>query len=144
MLAIASPHDVVSHWMGLEVLEHGLVLYLDFELDRDEQHTRVTELCKGQGVPVPRNLAYLSGRGFSRDAAFSKALAFCNDHADRVVAVIIDSVGQAMAGDMDKNRDVNAFYRDYIEPFCAAGVTPILVITKARYRAARNTRIKVL
>ena len=48
---------------GPEVLEHGYVLYLDFELDADEQHRRVRDLCHGLGVLVPKRLAYLSGVG---------------------------------------------------------------------------------
>jgi len=111
-IAIAGGH---REWMGLRVLEHGHVLYLDFELDVDEQHKRVVELCNGLGVLVPKRLAYLSGKGFSRDNIFAKARQFAKTH--NAVAIIIDSVGQAMVGDMDRNRDVNAFYRDYIEPF---------------------------
>src|SRR5215208_3994476 len=43
-VAIASASGV-DDWLGLRVLEHGHVLYLDFELDADEQHRRVRDLC---------------------------------------------------------------------------------------------------
>ncbi len=139
-IAIASTADTLSRWMGLQVLEHGHVLYVDFELDQDEQHNRVVEVCKGLGVSVPERLAYLSGRGFSRDATFARARKFCKEH--KAVAVIIDSVGQAMTGDMDKNRDVNAFYRDYIEPFCAMDVTPMLVDHQGKIQAGEKHKDK--
>jgi hypothetical protein len=139
-IALASTEDALGEWIGLRVLEHGEVLYIDFELDVDEQHTRVVELCKGLGVPVPERLAYLSGRGFARDAVFAMARKFCKDH--EAIAVIIDSVGQAMTGDMDKNRDVNAFYRDHVEPFCAMGVTPMLVDHQGKIQSGEKHKDK--
>jgi hypothetical protein len=121
-IAMAGGHP---DWLGLRVLEHGHVLYLDFELDIDEQHARVEELCNGLGVEVPKRLAYLSGRGMDRSDAFAKAHAFAEEY--KTVAVIVDSVGQAITGDMDKNSAVNEFYRRHIEPFSLYGTTPILV-----------------
>ena len=44
-----------EEWLGLKVLDHGYVLYLDFELDAEEQHRRVRDLCAGLGVRSPRN-----------------------------------------------------------------------------------------
>src|SRR5215217_7614434 len=59
-VAIASASGV-DDWLGLRVLEHGHVLYLDFELDADEQHRRVRDLCAGMGIMIPKSFAYLSG-----------------------------------------------------------------------------------
>jgi hypothetical protein len=55
-IAIASASGV-EEWLGLRVLEHGLVLFLDFELDVEEQHRRVRDLCAGMGIPIPKKLA---------------------------------------------------------------------------------------
>ncbi len=123
-IALASEGGL-RNWLGLRVLEHGHVLYLDFELDVDEQHARVTELCNGLGVDVPKRLAYLSGRGMDRSDAFAQAHQFADEY--KAVAVVVDSVGQAVTGDMDKNRDINEFFRRHIEPFSLFGTTPILV-----------------
>jgi hypothetical protein len=123
-ISIASSSGI-EEWLGLRIMKHGYVLYLDFELDVDEQHRRVHDLCAGMGIPVPKKLAYLSGVGIPTQEAFKRAYRFAEDYEP--VAVIIDSVGIAMVGDMDRARDVNVFYRHYTEPFRRIGATPILV-----------------
>jgi hypothetical protein len=106
-IVIASASGV-EDWLGLRVLEHGYTLYLDFELDVEEQHRRVRDLCMGLGVPIPKKLAYLSGVGITPEAAFQKATKFVKDYEAK--AVIIDSMGLAMEGDMDKSKEVLAFH----------------------------------
>src|SRR5829696_6131783 len=109
-VAIASASGV-EDWLGLHVLEHGYVLYLDFELDVEEQHRRVRDLCVGLQVPIPKKLAYLSGVGLDPEKAFEKALRFVSDYEAK--AVIIDSMGLAMQGDMEKGKEVLAFHSRY-------------------------------
>ncbi len=49
-----------STWLGREV-ENGPVLYLDFELDAEEQARRVNQLCRGAGLSRPPDgLLYMS------------------------------------------------------------------------------------
>jgi hypothetical protein len=140
-IAIASEGGL-RNWMGLRVLEHGYVLYLDFELDQDEQHARVAELCSGLGVDIPKRLAYLSGRGMDRADAFAQAHDFTKDY--KAVAVVVDSVGQAITGDMDKNYAVNAFFRDHIEPFSLWGTTPILVDHEGKRQSGEKHKDKTI
>ncbi len=140
-IAIASEGGL-RNWMGLRVLEHGYVLYLDFELDQDEQHARVAELCTGLGVDIPKRLAYLSGRGMNRADAFAQAHDFTKDY--KAVAVVVDSVGQAITGDMDKNYAVNAFFRDHIEPFSLWGTTPILVDHEGKRQSGEKHKDKTI
>jgi len=140
-IAIASEGGL-RNWMGLRVLEHGYVLYLDFELDQDEQHARVTELCNGLGVDIPKRLAYLSGRGMDRADAFAQAHDFTKDY--KAVAIVVDSVGQAITGDMDKNHAVNAFFRDHIEPFSLWGTTPILVDHEGKRQSGEKHKDKTI
>jgi DNA-binding transcriptional ArsR family regulator len=123
-VAIASASGV-EDWLGLRVLEHGYVLYLDFELDVEEQHRRVRDLCVGLGVPIPKKLAYLSGVGITPEAAFQKATNFVKDY--KAKAVIIDSMGLAMQGDMDKSKEVLTFHARCINPLRRAGATPLIV-----------------
>jgi len=130
----------VEEWLGLRVLEHGHVLYLDFELDVEEQHRRVRDLCAGMGVPIPKRLAYLSGVGISTEEAFERAYTFVKEYEP--VAVIIDSVGIAMVGDMDRAKDVNAFYKRYVEPFRRMGVTPLLVDHEGKRQAGEKHKDK--
>jgi DNA-binding transcriptional ArsR family regulator len=123
-VAIASTSGV-EDWISLRVLEHGYVLYLDFELDVEEQHRRVRDLCEGLRVPIPKKLAYLSGVGITPEAAFQKATKFVKDY--KAKAVIIDSMGLAMQGDMDKSKEVLTFHARCINPLRRAGATPLIV-----------------
>jgi hypothetical protein len=137
-IAIASP--TVEKWLGLQVLDHGYVLYLDFELDADEQHRRVRDLCAGLGVPIPKKLAYFSALGMSTDQAFKKARAFVKKYGAK--AVIIDSMGLAMTGDMDRARDVIAFHRQYTDQLRALGTTPFVVDHEGKLQAGENRKEK--
>jgi hypothetical protein len=137
---IAGAQSGTDAWLGMRVLRHGYVLYLDFELDVEEQHRRVRDLCAGMGVVVPKKLAYLSGVGVPTDAAFAAARKFVSDHA--AVAVIIDSVGLAMMGDMHYARDVLAFYRRYIDPLRRLGATPFLVDHEGKLQAREKHKDK--
>jgi DNA-binding transcriptional ArsR family regulator len=123
-IAIASASGV-DEWLGLRVLEHGYVCYLDFELDVEEQHRRVRDLCMGMGMPIPKRLAYLSGVGISPESAFRAATKFVEDYEAK--AVIIDSMGLAMQGDMDKSQEVLTFHANCVNPLRRAGATPLIV-----------------
>lgn len=136
-ISIAGERD---KWLGLHVLEHGPVLYADFELDVEEQHRRVRDLCAGLGIPVPTQLAYLSGVGLTTDAAFSRVLKFCKDF--EAVAVIIDSMGLAMQGDMEHAKDVLSFHAKYINPLRRAGVTPLIVDHEGKLQSGEKHRDK--
>jgi hypothetical protein len=128
------------HWLGLDVRKHGKVLYLDFELDADEQLRRVHALAAGMGVPVPSDLAYLSALGMGSPEAFQHAFAICRAH--EVVMVVIDSLGPAMLGDMGAARDVIKFHNDYISPFRAIGATPLIIDHQGKRQAGENYQQK--
>jgi RecA-family ATPase len=138
-IVIASASDV-DQWLGFRVLDHGYVLYLDFELDLEEQHRRVRDLCAGMGVLIPQRLAYLSGVGASPEKTFAKALAFVKEY--KAKAVIVDSMGLAMQGDMEKGREVLAFHGRYINPFRRAGATPFIVDHEGKLQAGEKHKDK--
>jgi DNA-binding transcriptional ArsR family regulator len=123
------------------VLEHGYVLYLDFELDVEEQHRRVRDLCEGMGIMIPKRLAYLSGVGITPDAAFGKSLEFVKHH--KAVAVIIDSMGLAMQGNMEKGEEVLAFHAKYINPLRRAGTTPFIVDHEGKLQTGEKHKDKM-
>jgi hypothetical protein len=127
-------------WLGLEVHTHGKVLYLDFELDADEQLRRVHALAAGMGVSVPQDLAYLSALGIRTPDAFRHAIEFCRAHD--AVMVVIDSLGPAMLGDMEAAKDVIKFHNDYIAPFRAIGVTPLIIDHQGKLQAGENYQQK--
>jgi hypothetical protein len=129
-----------EEWLGLRVLDHGYVLYLDFELDAQEQHRRVRDLCAGMGVPIPKELAYFSALGITTDRAFEKARAFVKKYNAK--AVIIDSMGLAMPGDMDRAKDVIAFHRQYTDPLRALGTPPFVVDHEGKLQAGEHRKGK--
>jgi hypothetical protein len=138
-IAIASASGV-ERWLGFRVIKHGYVLYLDFELDVEEQHRRVRDLCAGMGIPIPKKLAYLSGVGISPEAAFQKALTFVKEYEAK--AVIIDSMGLAMQGDMEKGKEVLAFHGRYINPLRRAGATPFIVDHEGKLQTGEKHKDK--
>jgi hypothetical protein len=130
----------VEEWLGLKVLDHGYVLYLDFELDAEEQHRRVRDLCAGMGVEIPERLAYFSALGMGTEEAFRKARAFVKKYGAK--AVILDSMGLAMVGDMDRAKDVIAFHREHTDPLRALGTTPIVVDHEGKVQSGDNRKDK--
>ena len=76
-MAVAGGTD---EWLGLKVhgSEHGSehVLFLDFELDAEEQHRRVRDLAAGLDIPVSEKLGYLSALGMGAREAFKLALKY--------------------------------------------------------------------
>jgi hypothetical protein len=129
-----------EEFFGRAVVVHGPVLYIDFELDADEQHRRVTQLAAGMNMEVPEDLLYVSTLGVRTHDAIEFALGVCDEHD--VVMVVLDSLGPAMVGDMAAAKDVIEFHNCYIAPFKAVGATPILVDHQARQQAGEGYQSK--
>src|SRR5215210_9309856 len=127
-------------FFGRNVAVHGPVLYVDFELDADEQHRRVTQLAAGLKTEVPENLLYVSALGVRTHEAISFALSVCEEHG--AVMAVLDSLGPAMVGDMAAARDVIGFHNRYIAPFREAGVTPLLIDHQARQQGGEGYQSK--
>jgi AAA domain len=91
-------------WLGRDVGEGGAVLYLDFELDAQEQRRRVMRLARGEGLErVPDSFRYMSVLGYPPREAFGAALKECKEH--NVKLLILDSLGPALQGDAEAARD---------------------------------------
>ena len=129
-----------EEFFGREIAVHGPVLYIDFELDADEQHRRVMQLAAGMKMEVPKELLYVSTRGVRTHEAISFTLAACEEH--EVVMVVLDSLGPAMVGDMAAARDVIEFHNRCIAPFKTGGATPLLVDHQARQQAGEGYQSK--
>jgi len=123
-----------------DVAVHGPVLYLDFELDADEQHRRVAQLAAGLEIEVPEDLLYVSALGVRTHEAVAFALDVCEEH--KAVMAVLDSLGPAMVGDMAAAKDVIEFHNCYIAPFRNAGVTPLLIDHQARQQAGEGYQSK--
>jgi hypothetical protein len=118
------------YWMGFAV-KTAPVLYVDFELDADEQHRRALELAAGMGLPgIPDNFYYLSAAMLPPAVAFAVAAEECRRLGAKLV--IVDSVGFALDGDSENARDVLGFYRTRVQPLKDAGASPLLIDHQAK------------
>jgi DNA-binding transcriptional ArsR family regulator len=127
-------------FFGRDVAVQGSVLYIDFELDADEQQRRVIQLATGLEVEVPEDLLYVSTLGVRTHEAIEFALSECEEH--KAVMAVLDSLGPAMVGDMSAAKDVIEFHNCYIAPFKAVGVTPLLVDHQARQQVGEGYQSK--
>jgi hypothetical protein len=127
-------------FFGRDIAVHGPVMYLDFELDADEQHRRVMQLAAGMKMEIPEGFLYVSTLGVRTHEAVEFALSVCEEH--KAVMVVLDSLGPAMVGDMSAAKDVIEFHNCYIAPFKALGVTPLLVDHQARQQAGEGYQSK--
>jgi hypothetical protein len=119
-----------SNWMAFAV-KTVPVLYLDFELDADEQHRRALALAAGMQLKViPDDFYYLSVAMMRPQDAFDAAASECRRLG--VELVIVDSVGFALDGDSENARDVLGFYSKCIQPLKDAGASPLLIDHQAK------------
>src|SRR5215207_2747833 len=129
-----------SEWLGRRV-ENGRVLYLDFELDAEEQARRVHQLCDGAGLKMPpKDLLYMSAVGHTTREAFEAAREACKEHA--VELLIVDSYGVALHGDAEHARDVIGFHQEYLEPLRALGIAVFVIDHQSRLQAGQSYQQK--
>jgi AAA domain/Domain of unknown function (DUF4326) len=129
-LALTVAAENRSYWMAFAV-KTVPVLYLDFELDADEQHRRALGLASGMGMKgIPENFYYLSAATLPPSEAFEIAAEECRRLGSGLV--IVDSVGFALEGDSETARDVLGFFRECIQPLKDAGASPLLIDHQAK------------
>jgi hypothetical protein len=138
-LAVAIAGDS-KEWLGREV-ESCPVLFMDFELDSEEQARRVHQLCRGQGLDTPpEDLLYMSALGHPAREAFTAALEACKEHD--VGLMVVDSLGPALQGDAEAARDVIGFFQKSIEPFRAEGIAILIIDHQSRLQAGQSYQSK--
>lgn len=119
-------------WLGHDTVKTP-VLYLDFELDQEEQTRRAYEVSAGDGyAEPPEGFYYLPAAGYSTRAMFDHALQVCKDQGTGMV--IVDSLGYALSGDAEASRDVLEFFRQVEGSFRRAGITLLIVDHQAKTR----------
>jgi hypothetical protein len=129
-----------SKWLGREV-ENCPVLYVDFELDAQEQARRVHQLCRGQGVGTPpEGLLYMSALGYPAGEAFTAALDACKEHS--VELMVVDSLGPALQGDAEAARDIIGFFQKSIEPFRVEGIAVLIIDHQSRLQQGQSYQSK--
>jgi hypothetical protein len=143
LLALALAVAVAGNsreWLGRRI-ENGRVLYLDFELDAEEQARRVHQLCDGAGLKMPpKDLLYMSAVGHTTREAFEAAREACKEHA--VELLIVDSYGVALHGDAEHARDVIGFHQEHLEPLRALGIAVFVIDHQSRLQAGQSYQQK--
>lgn len=125
-------------WLGFDTVKTK-VLYLDFELDQEEQTRRAYEIAAGDGyAKPPTGFYYLPGAGYPTRDVFDHALRVCQELG--IGVVIVDSLGYALGGDAEASRDVLEFFRQVEGSFRRAGITLVIVDHQAKTRAGSNYR----
>src|SRR5215217_7264106 len=112
-------------WLGSLIDQQSPCLYVDFELDREEQGTRAERIAKGMGIEIPDDLHYLWASGFRFSDVFPLILEAVDELGVRVVA--FDSLGMALEGDALKGAVIIDFFRDHIDQLKRRGVSVLIV-----------------
>ena len=128
-----------SEWLDNRVRQVP-VLYVDFELDVEEQVRRAYQLARGLGLEKPPDdLFYLPALGCSSSEVFDAAFEACREYGAKLM--VVDSVGVAIEGDSESAKDVIGFYRA-MNRFRAKGVAVLLVDHQSKYQQGQDYRAK--
>src|SRR5829696_4879065 len=129
-----------KEWLGYPIDQPSPCLYVDFELDREEQGTRAERIAKGMGIEVPDDLHYLWASGFRFSDVFPLILEAVDELGVRVVA--LDSLGMALEGDALKGAVVIDFFRDRIDQLKRRGVSVLIVDHQSGLRPGESYQNK--
>jgi hypothetical protein len=106
---------------------------VDFELDEEEQNRRMRQLALGHNpddATLPEDLYYICAAAYPVREVLQLALDSCVEYD--VALMVLDSMGVALQGDAEASRDVIGFFRNYVDPFRAAGVAVLIVDHQAK------------
>src|SRR5829696_2448324 len=129
-----------KEWLGYPIDQRSPCLYVDFELDREEQGTRAERIARGMGIEVPDDLHYLWASGFRFSDVFPLILEAVDELGVRVVA--LDSLGMALEGDALKGAVVIDFFRDRIDQLKRRGVSVLIVDHQSALRPGESYQNK--
>src|SRR5215208_889136 len=129
-----------KQWLGYPIDQPSPCLYVDFELDREEQGTRAERIAKGIGIEVPDDLHYLWASGFRFSEVFPLILEAVDELGVRVIA--LDSLGMALEGDALKGAVVIDFFRDRIDQLKRRGVSVLIVDHQSGLRPGESYQSK--
>jgi hypothetical protein len=129
-----------KEWLGYPIDQPSPCLYVDFELDREEQGTRAQRIAKGMGIEIPDDLHYLWASGFRFSEAFPLILEAVDELGVRVVS--LDSLGMALEGDALKGAVIIDFFRDRIDQLKRRGVSVLIVDHQSGLRPGESYQNK--
>jgi hypothetical protein len=129
-----------KEWLGYPIDQPSPCLYVDFELDREEQGTRAQRIAKGMGIEIPDDLHYLWASGFRFSDVFPLILEAVDELGVRVVS--LDSLGMALEGDALKGAVIIDFFRDRIDQLKRRGVSVLIVDHQSGLRPGESYQNK--
>jgi putative DNA primase/helicase len=127
-------------WLGFNI-KSGPVLYLDFELEVEEQTRRGYEVAEGMGLKKPpMQLHYECAGGMRMIEAFQRSLHWCKEWGIKLL--IVDSTGLALEGDSERASDVIAFFREVVGQFTQIGTCVLLIDHQSKLQQGDNYQKK--
>jgi DNA polymerase-1 len=129
-----------KEWLGYTIDQQSPCLYVDFEMDREEQGTRAQRIARGMGIEVPDDLHYLWASGFRFSEVFPLVLEAVDELGVRVTA--LDSLGMALEGDALKGAVIIDFFRDRIDQLKRRGVSVLIVDHQSGLRPGESYQNK--
>src|SRR5215204_7075435 len=129
-----------KQWLGYPIDQPSPCLYVDFEMDREEQGTRAERIAIGMGIEVPDDFHYLWASGFRFSEVFPLILEAVDELGVRVIA--LDSLGMALEGDALKGAVVIDFFRDRIDQLKRCGVSVLIVDHQSGLRPGESYQSK--
>src|SRR5215204_1263633 len=129
-----------KEWLGYTIDQPSPCIFVDFELDREEQGTRAQRIARGMGIELPDDLHYLWASGFRFSDAFPLILEAVDELGVRVVA--LDSLGMALEGDALKGAVVIDFFRDRIDHLKRRGASVLIVDHQSGLRPGESYQNK--
>jgi KaiC/GvpD/RAD55 family RecA-like ATPase len=129
-----------KEWLGYPIHQQSPCLYVDFEMDREEQGTRAERIANGMGIEVADDLHYLWASGFRFSDVFPLILGAVDEFGVRVVA--LDSLGMALEGDALKGAVIIDFFRDRIDQLKRRGVSILIVDHQSGLRPGESYQNK--
>src|SRR5215207_8163765 len=129
-----------KEWLGYPIDQPSPCLYVDFEMDREEQGTRAERIAIGMGIEVPDDFHYLWASGFRFSEVFPLILEAVDELGVRVVA--LDSLGMALEGDALKGAVIIDFFRDRIDQLKRRGVSVLIVDHQSGLRPGESYQNK--
>ncbi len=137
-MAVADPR--VRDWLGFAV-DHGPVVFADFELDATEHGWRSRRLAAGLGLnSLPDDLYYMCLAACKPRSAFDALYEACLEVGARLL--IIDSITVALEGDVEVARDFIGFVHHQIGRLRKAGVATLALDHQGKMQAGERYQQK--
>lgn len=127
-------------WWG-RTTKAGIVVYLNFEVQKGFFHDRLRSICKARSIVMNRNLIVWNLRGFSADHAILLPKLAERLKGMNIVAIVLDPTYKIMAGSENAQEEVAALMNSIERLGIATGAAVIFGSHFAKGNAAGKDSI---